>query len=322
MPATGYTPIVSYHSSTAGVIPSASNLTPGELAVNIADKRIFTKTDGGAVVELGTAPSVVVSSSSLQCVDRAYIGATASYGTPSTGSIQLGTSRGRKIELTQSSDYHLGIGHDVSNDLVGYELDLYYPVGPLSEGTIRIGTVSTGNPGTWSEKVRITSSGTMLVGKTTATSDGGDVQVSKGITFPASQVTSTDPNTLDDYEEGTWTPVFSATGLSVSYDVNNGSYVKIGKRVFCDAYLHVRSCSGGSSAALKIAGLPFTPASGYRGFSGNLGVSAFTGQKTLFIEDTSVINIYDYGTVTATPSSELIDGNTFYLLSISYNVAG
>jgi hypothetical protein len=53
------------------------------------------------------------------------------------------------------------------------------------------------------------------------------------IAFPATQVASANANTLDDYEEGTWTPVmtFATPGnLSISaYGVQAGAYTKIGR---------------------------------------------------------------------------------------------
>jgi hypothetical protein len=67
---------------------------------------------------------------------------------------------------------------------------------------------------------------TMGVGGATPSTSGS------GITFPASQSASTDANTLDDYEEGTWTPtVTSATGSITSYTVQTATYTKIGRSV-------------------------------------------------------------------------------------------
>ena len=61
MAQTNFTPILIYKSDTASAVPSAGNLTNSangaELAVNTADKRLFTKDSGGSVVELGTNPS-------------------------------------------------------------------------------------------------------------------------------------------------------------------------------------------------------------------------------------------------------------------------
>lgn len=63
MAQTNFTPILTYRSNTAAAVPSAGNLTNSangaELAVNTADKRLFTKDSGGNVVEIGTNPSSV-----------------------------------------------------------------------------------------------------------------------------------------------------------------------------------------------------------------------------------------------------------------------
>jgi len=56
-----------------------------------------------------------------------------------------------------------------------------------------------------------------------------------GITFPATQSASTDANTLDDYEEGTWTPTisgFSGTGITAT-----ANYTKVGRVVYCSVTL-------------------------------------------------------------------------------------
>lgn len=52
MPAPGFTPIIIYHSNTAAAVPSTGNLTTGELAVNVTDKKIYTKSAGGSLVTL------------------------------------------------------------------------------------------------------------------------------------------------------------------------------------------------------------------------------------------------------------------------------
>lgn len=55
--------IITKNSSTAAAVPSAANLVQGELAVNVTDKRLFTEDSGGTVVELGTNPSSITTSS-------------------------------------------------------------------------------------------------------------------------------------------------------------------------------------------------------------------------------------------------------------------
>jgi hypothetical protein len=82
-----------------------------------------------------------------------------------------------------------------------------------------------------------------------------------GITFPATQSASSDANTLDDYEEGTWTPAI--TGLTtpptgVTYFGQHGRYVKIGSLVYVACDLTINSLGSGGAGRVAITGLPFT----------------------------------------------------------------
>lgn len=47
-----YTPIVVYHSNTADTAPAPADMQEGELAINIPDKKIYTKDDGNNIVEI------------------------------------------------------------------------------------------------------------------------------------------------------------------------------------------------------------------------------------------------------------------------------
>jgi hypothetical protein len=74
-----------------------------------------------------------------------------------------------------------------------------------------------------------------------------------GITFPASQSASTDANTLDDYEEGTWTPVINGTTMSAG----SGWYTKIGRQVFCGFNNLQGVAAVGDNVATNVSGMPF-----------------------------------------------------------------
>jgi hypothetical protein len=80
-----------------------------------------------------------------------------------------------------------------------------------------------------------------------------------GIKFPATQVASADANTLDDYEEGTWTasltPITSGT---ISLSTSAGTFTKIGNQVTITAFLIVSSVSLPIGSIVYIGGLPFT----------------------------------------------------------------
>jgi hypothetical protein len=84
-----------------------------------------------------------------------------------------------------------------------------------------------------------------------------------GISFPATASASSDANTLDDYEEGTWT-VTATCGTSgtitLSSSFNTGKYTLVGNTVFFNAHLRVSAIS--SPVGILTFSLPFTIASG------------------------------------------------------------
>jgi hypothetical protein len=79
-----------------------------------------------------------------------------------------------------------------------------------------------------------------------------------GITFPATQSASTDANTLDDYEEGTWTPTVGGTA---TYSNQIGSYTKIGNVVTLWGQINITSIGTGSTT--RIYGIPFASNGSY-----------------------------------------------------------
>ena len=66
-------------------------------------------------------------------------------------------------------------------------------------------------------------------------------------------------NALDDYEEGNWTPVFEgSSGTSgQAYETQTGRYTKIGRQVFCTAYLALTN-KGTMGGVTRISDFPFT----------------------------------------------------------------
>ena len=55
MAQTGFTPIITYHSTTPSAVPTAGNLAPGELGLNIADMKLYCENDAGVVTLLASA---------------------------------------------------------------------------------------------------------------------------------------------------------------------------------------------------------------------------------------------------------------------------
>ena len=78
------------------------------------------------------------------------------------------------------------------------------------------------------------------------------------IAFPATAVPSANANTLDDYEEGTWTPTiaFNTTNGNLAYSVQDGAYTKIGNLVWVGGNITFSQTTG--SSYFWINNLPFT----------------------------------------------------------------
>jgi hypothetical protein len=80
-----------------------------------------------------------------------------------------------------------------------------------------------------------------------------------GITFPATQSASSDANTLDDYEEGTWTPTVTASAGSITTVSTGGQYRKIGSLVVLQ-FQYTISNNGTGINAINVSNLPFAGA--------------------------------------------------------------
>jgi hypothetical protein len=103
------------------------------------------------------------------------------------------------------------------------------------------------------------------------------------VKFPATQNPSADVNTLDDYEEGTWTPSVRVAGSAsgITYDRQFGSYVKIGR--LCVASFDFSLTSRGShsgSSSVSLVGLPFAAATSPLALLGGLSLGFFSGLGT------------------------------------------
>jgi hypothetical protein len=123
---------------------------------------------------------------------------------------------------------------------------------------------------------------TIGVGNATPSASGA------GITFPATQSASSNANTLDDYEEGTWPPGLGGTWSSNPTSLS-GQYVKIGATV----WLRISWIGGtkASATAAHFTGVPFS----------------VSNQATAAVSNVSVV---DYG-------NALVDGNQRVFLTAS-----
>jgi len=129
----------------------------------------------------------------------------------------------------------------------------------------------------------------------------GAIQLSAGVGFPATQVASANANTLDDYEEGTFTPtVVGTTTAGVgTYATQVGRYTKIGNLVTLQVYLSWTAHTG--TGNMLFGNFPFTTSSTQYsaaaiGYASNITLTA--GHILTAFASTSVTYISAYQTPT------------------------
>jgi hypothetical protein len=156
------------------------------------------------------------------------------------------------------------------------------------------------------------------VGNTAPTTSGA------GITFPATQSASTNANTLDDYEEGTWTPTIFGSSVSGSqtYSTRYGGYTKIGRLVTL-SFMCQLATKGTIAGDISLSNLPFSTNSDNdvaRYGRGNIGfVNLATNWVSLgTTNDTNISSVGLTGIKTAAASlvyltaSDLSDSSLVY----------
>lgn len=144
------------------------------------------------------------------------------------------------------------------------------------------------------------------------------------IAFPATQVPSADANTLDDYEEGTWTPSLNFAGVTtgITYGTQLGRYVKIGSQVWVSFRITLTS-KGAAAGAANVTGLPFTTANDGIGAAGATAIwnntTGLAGLPVLWaLPNGTTLSLYaSVGTLVANTN---FNNTTDFVGTITYRV--
>jgi len=149
------------------------------------------------------------------------------------------------------------------------------------------------------------------------------------LAFPATQNPSVNANTLDDYEEGTWTPTLSFSGAStgITYGASTlGRYTKIGNLVTATGML-VLTNKGSATGPAQIGGLPFIAANdsvyGSVAVGVATGFSGITGSALgAVLPNTARIGLYQSanGASTGLTNTQFSNTSAIYLTA-SYAVS-
>lgn len=171
-----------------------------------------------------------------------------------------------------------------------------------------------------------TNSGTLISATTIGVGGATPSTSGAGITFPVTASPSSDANTLDDYEEGSWSPVLTDFTNNASMSVTLGRYIKIGRAVSLQAQVFTSSL-GSVSGNIYISGLPFQAdstganyAASVAGNGGNLAITANQSVTIMTDPGTSYLQLFLWddavGTTRMQASEWSSDG--FIRFSITY----
>lgn len=275
-------------------------------------------TDALTVVGLVTAGSAAITGALTVDTTTLVVDATnnrVGIGTASpNNTLQVGDgSADTRAFFFSNNDYSLAVGR--SNATIGG-----YIGSPGANVMIFMNGAGT-------ERARMDSSNNLLVGVTSANANGGVLQLKSGITFPATQVAATDVNTLDDYEEGTFTPTIvggTTAGVGV-YSVQKGNYTKVGNLVFFSIYVGTTAHTG--TGDMLIGALPFTSNATANQFyavtlgqTNNLALSASNVATAIIVNNSTQIAIQQYPVGGGAAAQVPIDPASFIICSGTYMV--
>lgn len=238
---------------TGGLISSTGNITGGNILggsnVNATTHTgttvsVSANVTGGNLLTSGLISATGnISANNATFTSGLGVGTTITPGSGIILDVLGGEIKASRVD-SNSEGGQISFGRATDNATAWY-LDVY---GNTSTPSLRFIDVSTG-----AVSMSINSSGAVaLRGAVSATG--------VGITFPATQSASSNANTLDDYEEGTWTPVLQFDANTQTTTTPIATYVKVGKSVTINMQIAWAAKSG--SGRVYITGLPFAREAG------------------------------------------------------------
>jgi hypothetical protein len=269
-------------------LPKAGGVLTGDVTLDNQFDLRFREATANGTNYVGFQAPATVASDVLWTLPAADGTAAQVLSTNGSGTLSWATATGGGASVTTSDTApSTPADGDLWYDSVGGRTYVYYDDGNTSQwvdaapqggagttptkievGNTKAEVTDTGSNGTFTVttegtgRLSVDSSGRTLLGGVTANANGGILQLTSGITFPATAVAASDANTLDDYEEGTWTPNINSgynQDNTVTYTAQNGTYTKIGRLVVAAFHIDIATWSG-NAGPVFFGGLPFTPA--------------------------------------------------------------
>jgi hypothetical protein len=211
--------------------------------------------------------------------------------TPDTvysGSLQLAFGNGSQLATSTAGNPSLTITDNSYLNASGNHV--YKTTNPSTRleqynGTLTFSNAASGTAGatiSYTERLRIDSSGHAII--------------PAGVTLGTAAGVYAAANTLDDYEEGTWTPALANIGTG-TYTHQVGRYTKIGNLVTASVHIDI-NVLGTASGSVDITNLPFTASavSNNYGSASSIHAQNFTtaaeGLNVLINPNTAVANVF------------------------------
>jgi hypothetical protein len=238
---------------------------------------------------------------------------TYSSGSNATNYIESASTTGFSIlhlknSGTSGRGFEIGLGGSSATSPYAGQLYFY----DLTASSLRMFLTTSGN---------LQLQNNLGVGGTTPSTSGS------GITFPATQSASSDANTLDDYEEGSWTPVIEGFGSSGTgtYSSQVGRYTKIGNLVTISCYLAWSAHTG--TGGIKVAGFPFTTSSvtnlyqsGTIGQCNNLALTSLNYPLTYAGAGANYAQIVQQPVGGGSTTAVDVDGSADLMMTLTYRI--
>jgi len=209
-----------------------ANSSTGFIATSDTSSILQLQTGGTTAVTVDASQNVGIGTASP--TDRLDIRFASG-----TGNLKAGVTAGNNIKIYNSAGDLSITTSDSASDAI---LD--------SQRSVIFKTANT-------ERMRINAGAPIL-----CLSGGNTSATGTGIAFPATQSASSDANTLDDYEEGTWSPQIyyqNATNQAAATNTTQvGFYTKVGNQVTATFYLQFTAPSGLVADNIGVKNFPFS----------------------------------------------------------------